>query len=609
MSSHELTPADGSTRKRTRPDAGQGPSKRQRSTTSKTRQKIHSIAMMWSPDVLNFYGSYTEKDQSYVSKLYQCAKKYRRHNVDFVPQANFVLWLKYCAQVSAIDTSRASYEAVLDTDLRLQLKDLDHLIAMNNTKPIAIHGFPVTIATASEHQHIIKEWTESVDGHVKVHGETSDLRTLQPLLWHTLLLAFNGAGLLSKKDGQGLARMIQQTPSHSTTRPAQGPEQNFTECASTHCYATAKEALETTIQPSPCGNQTDTSFPTKIGTKDSSLHLNVAPETLSIQMEMEATGSPGGESNERQTHAHRAAREETSWSHVRQTWTTHDTLETAVSINRAPSVDNTNHGFEERREARHLSSTSDASAATRLDAIGRPDAKRASEHSKSKPTVTADVQEANGLSPSLVQYQRRNILDAEDTSHIPIETVVEDPHCFNSTMSVHDLLDRVLVRRNTSIDIVKLEMMVRHARRLESKRETLTEQMLSLESCLSCSRDKLTGIQSRFHAVSAECARRDAELQELLKKAAVLEDQASEQRAQAETIQKEAELQEAECKKVTQASNDAALKVLTHYLDMKTALERLGVDGTIFSKICSNAMKKQENANHTNRFSTVGSQA
>lgn len=132
--------------------------------------------------MLAYYGSSVEEEQSFVSKLYQCAKKYCRHNVDFVPQANLVLWLRHCARVSAIDASQALNEDVLGSDLRLQVEDLDHLIALDQTEPTAVHGSTITMATASEYQQIIKEWTESIDGRVKLRGENSDLRTLQPLL-------------------------------------------------------------------------------------------------------------------------------------------------------------------------------------------------------------------------------------------------------------------------------------------------------------------------------------------------------------------------------------------------------------------------------------------
>lgn len=233
MSSHKSTAGGGSTRKRDRVDVGQNSSKRQKFIASEHLQNLCFIAMMWSPEnMLAYYSSSVEEEQSFISKLSQCAKKYRRHNNDFVPEANLVLWLKHCARVSAIKESQAAHGDVLGSDLRLEVEDLVHLIALDQTEPAMVYGSAITMATAGEYQQIIREWTESLDGRVKMRGETFNLRSLQPLLWNTLLLEFNGAGLLRRRDGRNPAIVTQQVENHSTARPAPDSKRDSIEHAS-----------------------------------------------------------------------------------------------------------------------------------------------------------------------------------------------------------------------------------------------------------------------------------------------------------------------------------------------------------------------------------------
>lgn len=79
MSSHKSTAAGGRTRKRDRVDAGQSSSKRQRPMASEHCRHLCFIAMMWSPEMLAYYGLPDEEEHNFISKLYQCAKKCPRH--------------------------------------------------------------------------------------------------------------------------------------------------------------------------------------------------------------------------------------------------------------------------------------------------------------------------------------------------------------------------------------------------------------------------------------------------------------------------------------------------------------------------------------------------
>lgn len=537
MSNDKSTVAGGSTRKRARVDAGQYPSKRQASKDSKHRRDVYFVAMMWSLETMAYYDSDSE-DRSFASKLCECAKKYHCHDIDFVPQANLVMWLKHCSRVSAINASQALHEDVLGSDLRLQVEDLVHLIALDQTEPTVVHGSTITMATASECQHLIREWTESLDGRVRLRKETFDLRTLQPLHWNALLLEFNGAGLLGgRRHGWDLTSVTHQVETHSTAQPAPDSKKDSIEHAGNHSCAT------------PIGK----------------------PEISSVQMNIEAIVLQDDESKEGQRMIRRALRQKPS--HLCETRITDGASDAVVFRDQAPAVDNTSLGLEGFPKSRHLPDAQAVFSAAQLDA------ERVPHHGKSGPEDTTEIHESDDssqLPPR--QEQRLATLGDEETQDMPDGTAIRVPHLLHPTTFKQDVFDNASAGESVSVSTVELGRMVQSARTLEVRRKQLAELSISLQTQYTGAHDGLTALRSRFRRVSADCAKRTTKVQKLRRQAAEVERQAGEHCKLAEQIQREAESQEEECKRVGLAAADVELRYSIHTQELQGILRTLDVD-------------------------------
>lgn len=158
-------------------------------------KRVEFLATQWSADILVYYG-WSEKSRDFILKLSQCAKKYPRYEDDFVPQANLVLWLKHCAAISAINAPATNEKSFAGS---FKAKDLDYLIELDETNSTDVYGIAVTRGTARERQEDIKEWTQSQDSLVHLHGKMIDLRTLRADHWNTYLLRFDRTGLLTRR--------------------------------------------------------------------------------------------------------------------------------------------------------------------------------------------------------------------------------------------------------------------------------------------------------------------------------------------------------------------------------------------------------------------------
>lgn len=161
--------------------------------------RVEFLAAQWSADILLYYG-WNKKSRDFILKLYQCAKKYPRYEDDFVPQANLVLWLKHCAAIAAIDAPATTDRSFAGSNGHFKVKDLDYLLELEERKSTEVYNVAVTSETARECQEDIREWTQSQDSRVHLHGKIIDLRESRADHWNIYLLKFDRTGLLTRRD-------------------------------------------------------------------------------------------------------------------------------------------------------------------------------------------------------------------------------------------------------------------------------------------------------------------------------------------------------------------------------------------------------------------------
>lgn len=156
------------------------------------------ISMQWSSETLTRYGWDTEKfRRDGLSYAYSCAMKCPSFEVDFIPQANLVHWLKHCSAVSALEASKEHDFAPYGEEIAV--KDLHSLSKLTKGEPVLIYGKEVTLETAGQLQHEIRRWTENQNGMVFVGGKWLDLKEHRPTHWNIYLLKFNDNGLLVRR--------------------------------------------------------------------------------------------------------------------------------------------------------------------------------------------------------------------------------------------------------------------------------------------------------------------------------------------------------------------------------------------------------------------------
>lgn len=129
--------------------------------------------------------------------MFACAKAYSRFDIDFLPQANLLRFLKRCAAVFNLNSSKeedfAPYGGVF------QLKDLKSLLDLERGNHVQMYGREVTLETASQTEHEIKQWTCNQSGVVIVNGALVDLKDARPKHWNNYLLEFDERGLLVRR--------------------------------------------------------------------------------------------------------------------------------------------------------------------------------------------------------------------------------------------------------------------------------------------------------------------------------------------------------------------------------------------------------------------------
>jgi hypothetical protein len=160
--------------------------------------QMQFISSQWSAEILKHYG-WNEKTlrRDGLCYMYACAKAYPQFELDFIPQANMLRYLKHCAAVSKLNSSKE--EEFAGFDGTFQKKDLKSLRDLGKGKPVCIYGWKVTLETASQVKSKIKGWTQNQSEVVGVDGATIDLRDARPYHWNRFLLEFDEIGLLVRR--------------------------------------------------------------------------------------------------------------------------------------------------------------------------------------------------------------------------------------------------------------------------------------------------------------------------------------------------------------------------------------------------------------------------
>lgn len=184
------------------------------------------ISMQWSLEVLEYYEWSTDSfGRDRLAFMYNCAKKYPRFRLDFVPHANLLRWLKHCDALSHLD--KATEDNFAGFGGEFMVKDLKSLQKLEESKPTRVYGQDVTLKTAAEFHEFIERWTQHHTAVVVVGGQNLDLKKYRPQHWNTLLLKKDKNGLLVRRTGTDEVQTPRHTgflsPPTSTSVTAGGP--------------------------------------------------------------------------------------------------------------------------------------------------------------------------------------------------------------------------------------------------------------------------------------------------------------------------------------------------------------------------------------------------
>jgi hypothetical protein len=170
-------------------------------------RQMQFISRQWSSDILERYGWNEDAlGRDGLGYMWACAKAYPRFDLDFLPQANLLRFLKHCAAVSKLDSSQeADFAGSGET---FQKKDLKSLRDLGKGKPVLIYGREVTLETASQTESEIREWTCNQSGLVVIGGALIDLRAVRPKHWNSYLLEFDEEGLLVQREHSDRAEVL-----------------------------------------------------------------------------------------------------------------------------------------------------------------------------------------------------------------------------------------------------------------------------------------------------------------------------------------------------------------------------------------------------------------
>jgi hypothetical protein len=179
---------------------------REKQRAGRLRQ-MQFISRQWSSGILERYGWNEDTlGRDGVGYMWACAKAYPRFDLDFLPQANLLRFLKHCAAVSKLDSSQEADFA--GSGGTFQRKDLKSLRDLGKGKPVFIYGRKVTLETASQTEREIREWTCNQSGLVDVGGALIDLRAARPKHWNSYLLEFDEEGLLVQREHSDRAEVL-----------------------------------------------------------------------------------------------------------------------------------------------------------------------------------------------------------------------------------------------------------------------------------------------------------------------------------------------------------------------------------------------------------------
>jgi hypothetical protein len=159
------------------------------------------VSMQWTLDILAHYEwDAWEFSRDRLAHMCNCAQIYPQFKDDFVPQVNFVRWLKHCTAVSDLEKRGGKEDDLAPFNGgEFAVKDLFILKQLKKDKPTHVYGRDITLDTASKFQRDIRKWTDNHDGMVKLDGKERDLKKLRPDHWNMLLLKFDDNGLLVRR--------------------------------------------------------------------------------------------------------------------------------------------------------------------------------------------------------------------------------------------------------------------------------------------------------------------------------------------------------------------------------------------------------------------------
>lgn len=189
------------------------------SSDQRYRKQVAYLSIVWSPDVLEYYGWNDEGlSKAKARALYHCAQAYDDFR-EFVRHYNVFVWLRHLDTLTKMvrrEKHRFSAPDWADTDLKAfsRLKN-------GEDEKITRYGKEITLSTLEEYQPEIDEATRKRDGVVTLDGRQVDLEIWNPQGWGVYLLRYDEYGRIRQRDESNGTphRLDMISPPASTARP------------------------------------------------------------------------------------------------------------------------------------------------------------------------------------------------------------------------------------------------------------------------------------------------------------------------------------------------------------------------------------------------------
>lgn len=168
---------------------------------------IAYISIVWSPDVVQYYGWDVDLGYGKVRSLYRCAKAYNDFE-DFLAHHNLLQWLRHKQSVLRVanKAKTCSSRGVQFCPGRQDWpsNDLQTLVNLFKRGSMRVYGCKITLSTAKEYRQRMEEWTKDSDGLVEIDGKQIDLKVAMPGNWKVYLLQYDDHGRLEQRQSLDL---------------------------------------------------------------------------------------------------------------------------------------------------------------------------------------------------------------------------------------------------------------------------------------------------------------------------------------------------------------------------------------------------------------------